>query len=66
MRGKVAVLCFHSLIDEDHPRTCGEKDTAMCFRVGDSGSPPHMRGKDWQKMFCFVEHRITPAHAGKR
>ena len=51
--------------EQDHPRTCGEKNLnhrTFFYRVG---SPPHMRGKGIEKGKRFNEIRITPAHAGK-
>ena len=34
--------------DEDHPRICGEKYALAFVRVTVIGSPPHMRGKDFE------------------
>ncbi len=31
--------------EQDHPRTCGEKDRAAVLHTAGRGSPPHMRGK---------------------
>ena len=36
-------------ISQDHPRVCGEKGTAMPTEAVTMGSPPRMRGKEWQK-----------------
>ena len=63
--GKRRCVGLAIIAGEDHPRTCGEKGEQFYTSDGDSGSPPHMRGKG------KPEHRgpehvgITPAHAGK-
>ena len=36
------------MIQEDHPRVCGEKWTVAEGLVYDMGSPPHMRGKGYR------------------
>ena len=49
----------------DHPRVCGEKlsCSSICsFRVG---SPPRVRGKDYDAWKQAYTPRITPACAGK-
>ena len=53
-------------LSEDHPRTCGEKQTPSRFPDADGGSPPHMRGKGKSGSRYPARRRITPAHAGKR
>ena len=50
----------------DHPRICGEKDTAAYTAFRNVGSPPHMRGKELFFQHCLFAQRITPAYAGKR
>ena len=32
---------------QDHPRTCGEKVEPLNLNFNNTGSPPHMRGKEW-------------------
>ena len=49
----------------DHPRTCGEKLLVVIVVFFLSGSPPHMRGKDFVITKNFFYWGITPAHAGK-
>ena len=49
----------------DHPRICGEKDTAAYTPFRNVGSPPHMRGKELFFQHCLFAQRITPAYAGK-
>ena len=49
----------------DHPRLCGEKANTNVSMMGDTGSPPPMRGKVARKMPEWYEERITPAYAGK-
>ena len=50
---------------EDHPRACGENDTADNFICLGQGSPPRMRGKLHHLLDVSSDGRITPAHAGK-
>ena len=53
-------------VDKDHPRLCGEK-IFLCFVImALIGSPPPMRGKDQAFQPLYMQHRITPAYAGKR
>ena len=52
--------------DLDHPRTCGEKLAPSRVIFTFSGSPPHMRGKDYPRRPASDGRGITPAHAGKR
>ena len=49
----------------DHPRVCGEKNALpAAFLVGE-GSPPRVRGKDYQAIQNKQVGGITPACAGK-
>ena len=50
---------------QDHPRTCGEKNTQGEKADTFKGSPPHMRGKACGKDENDGHTGITPAHAGK-
>ena len=63
--GKSLPKSGQSRTQKDHPRPCGEK----CFFSGGSdgviGSPPPMRGKEFDWMPNAEAARITPAHAGK-
>ena len=52
--------------EEDHPRLCGEKYCRIPQQQQDIGSPPPMRGKGLVCGDPCVNHRITPAYAGKR
>ena len=45
MRGKVEPFNVRRILDEDHPRVCGEKTTRIDWHDDDWGSPPRMRGK---------------------
>ena len=49
----------------DHPRPCGEKQSALSTCPSTSGSPPPMRGKGLPHLGRYKCMRITPAHAGK-
>ena len=53
---------FHN---QDHPRVCGEKTLAVQSSVEDQGSPPPVRGKDFQIRGDVGGEGITPACAGK-
>ena len=50
----------------DHPRLCGEKRGRSKYAVGNQGSPPPMRGKEFNGFPLLENARITPAYAGKR
>ena len=50
----------------DHPRLCGEKFSDVKNQIVILGSPPPMRGKAHCLRAGRLEHRITPAYAGKR
>ena len=63
--GKRVRALRESFIDEDHPRTCGEKFPSTSFNVVFPGSPPHMRGKVTREIQTAETSWITPAHAGK-
>ena len=52
-------------IQEDHPRTCGEKLFGDLVFGNGVGSPPHMRGKATPIFAAHPPPGITPAHAGK-
>ena len=49
----------------DHPRMCGEKFYVDEVLPGDTGSPPHVRGKVISLSSGLYIRRITPACAGK-
>ena len=49
----------------DHPRACGENFVPVPHRIGRTGSPPRMRGKQKLSLGAAQLLRITPAHAGK-
>ena len=49
----------------DHPRLCGEKVNFDTKIDASGGSPPPMRGKDFQPLSAQLCTRITPAYAGK-
>ena len=54
----------HSL-PQDHPRVCGEKNSALSSSDSHSGSPPRVRGKGTRRVRRSPRRRITPACAGK-
>ena len=47
--GKRSGGCFPANRGRDHPRVCGEKDSAIGKVCKGKGSPPRMRGKDLHK-----------------
>ena len=52
-------------IMRDHPRVCGEKGYLPRPVYCESGSPPRVRGKAFQRSRNSFSVRITPACAGK-
>ena len=66
MRGKVSVLSQFRTNHRDHPRVCGEKASKLAFMCNNSGSLPHMRGKDFFIEDGLLADGITPAYTGKR
>ena len=63
--GKSSVPSQFRMNRRDHPRICGEKPVLPCQFMYVSGSPPHMRGKDFSSDLLHFDVRITPAYAGK-
>ena len=49
----------------DHPRMCGEKLALYNELNNHQGSPPHVRGKGYWRMYKQSLLGITPACAGK-
>ena len=54
-----------NVVDEDHPRMCGEKVSYSRRMRRKVGSPPHVRGKAVSCYSSVSTIRITPACAGK-
>ena len=50
----------------DHPRVCGEKSGYDSTASACLGSPPRVRGKDFEVLRGIQDAGITPACAGKR
>ena len=63
--GKSAMSVTPISESSDHPRTCGEKMCSAMEKDKATGSPPHMRGKEFFYPFTCIVSGITPAHAGK-
>ena len=63
--GKRQALAKALSRSRDHPRMCGEKESARPARPAAWGSPPHVRGKGFFYFAHKVLERITPAYAGK-
>ena len=64
--GKSLLRLVRMLKSEDHPRVGGEKKFNNVEMLKTMGSPPRGRGKEPERFFGLVSHRITPAWAGKR
>ena len=62
-RPRSSKQCFRY---RDHPRVCGEKLPLSLKKLGESGSPPRVRGKGGQVLQGNRRAGITPACAGKR
>ena len=57
---------FHVIcLSGDHPRVCGENTIPKIYIKLKDGSPPRMRGKHQGIRGGDMDHRITPAYAGK-
>ena len=63
--GKSKKSGMDSIISQDHPRLCGEKQDVQQPQQMQQGSPPPMRGKDFYSKVQEVRTGITPAYAGK-
>ena len=63
--GKSGSAARTGCCNQDHPRTCGEKEARQWPKEQVWGSPPHMRGKVCVPFRRSVSAGITPAHAGK-
>ena len=63
--GKTRLTHRCRLFEPDHPRGCGENIASVYMSRSRRGSPPRMRGKLCQLRVSTLEHRITPADAGK-
>ena len=63
--GKTPKESFSDRRDQDHPRMRGEDGNLVARMEVRRGSPPHARGRPYERVqTCFAE-RITPACAGK-
>ena len=63
--GKRLAFLESTAIMQDHPRVCGEKDSAPLDMDCIRGSPPRMRGKGRTSIIPHPQGGITPAYAGK-
>ena len=63
--GKSLITPKYLQYPKDHPRLCGEKHCRFHLVCRKLGSPPPMRGKANPENKPNVNHRITPAYAGK-
>ena len=63
--GKRCIGCRIQQREEDHPRMCGEKRKFETTTLENTGSPPHVRGKEFPQTFQHFNIGITPACAGK-
>ena len=63
--GKTSLKPSNSPQRWDHPRRCGENLSQSNSGIGESGSPPQVRGKPDKQKPVRLKRRITPAGAGK-
>ena len=63
--GKSVEFFFCLSLVQDHPRLCGEKTSRTSPSTSFVGSPPPMRGKDFESGHRRKKGGITPAYAGK-
>ena len=63
--GKTYWVDFGHVVNQDHPRRCGENSHSQKMRLEGLGSPPQVRGKPGYRAYGFFCKRITPAGAGK-
>ena len=63
--GKSRLVQCRNVLDQDHPRLCGEKSAKAALTLFTRGSPPPMRGKGFPLREPRSSCRITPAYAGK-
>ncbi len=64
--GKSTIAAVNQYKAQDHPRMCGEKTVDYLYFCHISGSPPHVRGKEYIPTCFLFRQGITPACAGKR
>ncbi len=62
--GTRAFKLSDQVLEQDHPRGCGDKHQSDSMRFVISGSPPRMRGQVVCSFFFVCVSRITPADAG--
>ena len=63
--GKRGMGAAQRMLNQDHPRVCGEKIFNVQTGKGHKGSPPRMRGKGSKRLPKRASMGITPAYAGK-
>ena len=63
--GQTKITHLSNVFSTDHPRTCGANGTRVAISGQDSGSSPHMRGKQAAGVLEHAALRIIPAHAGQ-
>ena len=63
--GKSINTVAGDMVEQDHPRICGEKCMIARLMALSPGSPPHMRGKVSFADLIKTAFGITPAYAGK-
>src|SRR5690554_3347676 len=52
------------LLSRDHPRMCGDHSFSIYSIYTRMGSPPHVRGPQFQYILDIYQDGITPACAG--
>ena len=59
-------MIHDGFIEWDHPRVCGEQYPSFLLAARLQGSPPRVRGTEYNMYNMFCQYRITPACAGNR
>ncbi len=63
--GRSQLVLAVLVVEQDHPRGCGEKRSAARNLLACVGSPPRVRGEEGKPMNGLPLFRITPAGAGR-
>jgi len=63
--GKTSSLMMFSLLNQEHPRVCGENGLLTATGWAQVGTSPRMRGKHQRTLQLATAKRNIPAYAGK-
>ena len=62
--GSTSQILQYFIVDEDHPRVCGEHRCVYLMATLTMGSSPRMRGAPVCVSYGYFDHGIIPAYAG--